>query len=360
MTGLVTVFRDKFVQGFPDHPDAEPCERGNHLPGHTIGECARGIVGPLGGPDGALSHTFESDAHFCPYRSQNSRRLNKGAPDAGVPVVMTFEVYDFDAPSHSGGEPASDDWRHDWREKLARLWQEHPSFYAYESRGGGRVLYQLETPKIIRTPEDALGWRRFYAITCAYFRRRFGLEADEACSDVTRLFRLPDVVRDGERQQWPSWGAESDKVGSLIITATEADRDAAKVLVPTAFSMPRKRKYYKRTQRGSVQSPGLLYYALLARGELVGRRDDDSCVILCPNRAEHSKDTDGTDSTVLYFPGPLDAVGWILCRHRHCREKSAGQWLPYFSSGELEEARQRMPASCIDMQALLAAHRVSP
>lgn len=63
-----------------------------------------------------------------------------------------------------------------------------------------------------------------------------------------------------------------------------------------------------------------------AQGQIVDYGQQGRLTLLCPNRAEHSTDSDGTTSTLLMLPGYAGATGSktsvVVCLHEHCRSLS--------------------------------------
>lgn len=154
--------------------------------------------------DEAFARTWPTDAHFAAYEplcppelGGAAVRLASGALTDGVAVRMVALVGDLDDPTaHRTKAPASDEWR------AAQL----PALIAsrlqvYRTRGGYRVLAVLREPVELRTPEDARLWRSTYLGWCEQLERDHGLRLDRSCADWTRLYRLPNVLRDGVEQR---------------------------------------------------------------------------------------------------------------------------------------------------------------
>lgn len=158
----------------------------------------------------ALGDLYDTDAHLAPYAVYqagepvpNAPRVRKAALEhlatLGLEVRVGCAVLDVDAPKLTvarGGDAVAD-----WYEsqvgalELARL---DPA-YRYRTRGGYRLIWQLDRPV------DPGEYERLAANLRAEVRRRTDgtIDPDEACSDWTRCYRLPGVVRDGERQEYP-------------------------------------------------------------------------------------------------------------------------------------------------------------
>lgn len=310
----VTILRDRYVRGWPDAPGKPPGERAYVL--------------ELGA---ALAREYSSDAHFTAYRTPIGRRLVRGAIDRGVAIELTAVVFDIDGPNHAADER----WRRGLREKVQALAEAHPGLYYYETRGGARIVYRQDPPTVLRTHEDALEWSRVYSVARAYLARRFGIDADRACCDWQRLYRLPHATRDrdGKPENWPTWG-DPHAIGVLTIDAAHEDVERAKRESARVFRA-RRRDFVPSTASGE----GLLFWLLRARGEIVAEAPRGGWIVLCPNRAEHTSNTDGTDSTVLFPPGAGEQIGMINCLHAHCAHMGVREWLRFFSDAELESAR---------------------
>jgi hypothetical protein len=314
----ITVIRDRRVPGWPKYEHGE-----------------RAYVLPLGA---ALMREYSTDAHFTQYVTPIRRRLNGDALEQLEGVELGVIVFDIDCPAvHGTSEPAPQEWRDDLRSKLEALAQVHADPFVYFTRGGARVVFAQSTPTVLRARDDAQKWRREYAITLAYFERRFGLVFDAACADWTRLFRLPRVVREGgRREQWPILGDET-RIGALLIDATAED---------IALARSRSKAFDKARVRDLAPSStsdgyGLLFHALNARGDIGREHGSGAFLVRCPNEAQHSCGVTGDGSTVLYLPASSEEIGAIHCLHGHCANNRVRDWLRLFSDAELEQARRR-------------------
>jgi hypothetical protein len=96
------------------------------------------------------------------------------------------------APGHKR-EPA---WWTGELLKLEALAAAHPGGFFYATRGGYRLVYRLASPVMIRTVDDKEAWRERYRRELLYLARHFAIVGDPACSDITRLYRLPRVIRE--------------------------------------------------------------------------------------------------------------------------------------------------------------------
>lgn len=203
---MVSVFPDKRACGWPRWP------HGTWADVVTIGV--------------ALSRAYTTDAHFCAYETPNGRRLTTKAIDCGKRVAMNVAVFDVDCPEvHGTSTPAPDAWRAQFLEQVAELERVHPEPFVYATRGGARIVYMLAEPFVVSTQATARRWSQDYATAAAYLERRFGIDADRACKDWQRFYRLPRATRvvGGKPEHWPTHG-DTSRIGALTIdAATEAD-----------------------------------------------------------------------------------------------------------------------------------------
>lgn len=169
--------------------------------------------------DDAFRRTWPTDAHFTAYEPVCPPELNGAALRLAsgalgdVPVRMVALIGDLDDPeAHRTKAPASDEWR---AAQLPGLISSQ--LMTYRTRGGFRVLALLREPVDLRSPDDARLWRATYLGWCAQMREQHGLQLDTACADWTRLFRLPNVRRDGVDQRARLEGAGFPIVDALAI-----------------------------------------------------------------------------------------------------------------------------------------------
>ncbi len=279
----------------------------------------------------ALERDYSTDAHFAAYRAPNGRRLSRHAIDELGALELAVIVFDVDGPNHQ----ATDEWRRELRVKVQSLATKHPGPYYYETRGGARIVYRQGEPTVLRNQADAKAWSREYAVACAYLHRTFAIEADGACSDWQRLYRLPHATRDGERpENLPTYG-DTGAIGTLVIDATAEDVALAEARAKRTFR-ERPRRAAPRTTSGQ----GLFFYLLHARGDVDGdTAPRGGWIVRCPNRAQHTVNTDWTTSTVLYPPDEGE-LGYVECKHAHCSDLTTKEWLRLFSESEIDSARR--------------------
>ena len=181
----VTVWTNKFVKGWN-------------------GDDAEGIdLHPVHDLETALASTYETDAHFVPYyiisedgEEEMIPRVNKSAvPHDHFSLRFDVLVYDVDCPeAHQQGGAAAPEWRQEHQRLRDDLpWADTMGWY--ETRGGYRMLWILEDS----VDQDE------YIQKLNSFRvelKSHGIECDPLI-DWTRCYRLPNVVRNGEMQNWP-------------------------------------------------------------------------------------------------------------------------------------------------------------
>ncbi len=147
---------------------------------------------------GALTQAFAFDAHFTAYSlPEVPRRLSRdieGTRD--VPMVLLVADVD-QAETHAAGADAESAWRSGERAKVAALRADHPDVVSFDTRGGYRLIARLAEPFVIRSTDDRDRWVAAYEAWLDELASTYGIVADRACKDWTRLYRLPHVVRDG-------------------------------------------------------------------------------------------------------------------------------------------------------------------
>jgi hypothetical protein len=319
----VTVVRGPRVYGWPDKTEGTATERD------------RAYVLPLGR---ALSRTYSTDAHFTQYATPNGRRLCKDALERGVEVPMTCITFDIDDPEmHGKKAPAREEWRAELRARMAKLHEAHPGAYYYETKGGARILYTLPSPTVLRTHDDGRRWSQAYAIAIAHLERVFGIEADRACGDWTRLFRLPHATREpGGKPEDRLIVGDPNNIGALRITATAEDLEVARA-TSKAFEQPRSIDFTPYVGGGE----GLLFHVLKADRAVIGRHGSAAYLIRCPNEGQHTSGRTGDGSTLLYPAAHGEEIGAIHCMHSHCQSLRLGDWLGFFSEEQRDEARAK-------------------
>lgn len=312
---LVSVMRDKFIRSSPQLTPEKP-----------VRNTDRAYVLDLGT---ALDRAYTSDAHFTAYHTPTGHRLNYKSLDEGTAVELTAVVFDIDGTGHK----ATHEWRRAEREKVIALNTAHPGLYEYDTRGGYRIVYRQAEPTVLRTQADALEWSKVYSVAVAHLEHRFGIIADPACCDWQRLYRLPRATRDpgGKPENHPYWG-DPHRIGTLVIQASWADVAKAQRDAARTFKAPREQALYQ----GS--GDGLLFWALKLRGDVYREAPRGGWICKCPNSGQHTSNTDGADTTVVY-PASDGQLGWLCCKHGHCCNLTIRDWLATFSDAELDAAR---------------------
>jgi len=153
----------------------------------------------------ALESEWSTDAHFVTYVADDGEgnemyaRINKGAfvqqlEQAGGTVVVRLLVFDHDLPRLDTGEKQEwsaeslESFLGDLSEALGTSNLEPTAWYT--TLHGSRFVYELTEPvSTLEAEAMMLG-------VMAEFKKS-GIELDDACKDWTRLFRLPNVDREG-------------------------------------------------------------------------------------------------------------------------------------------------------------------
>jgi len=143
----------------------------------------------------ALNTSHGDDRHFTCYTVEGleawPRMSKQSLPSFQelVPVTMSCFAFDWDCPDHS---PWTQELFSEFFEKFLEMDDEHLSQwkYVYTSRHGARIIYTL--PEAVPVTEGEQ-----YIATLFLKFKEAGLEMDGACKDWTRMFRCPNVVRDG-------------------------------------------------------------------------------------------------------------------------------------------------------------------
>jgi hypothetical protein len=192
----IPVFASKFAAGWPEHEDGDPAQY-------------------LALAD-ALTTEHATDAHFATYSVPSiERRLATeyafARVDGGVPMVLF--VVDVEPDGHA---PVTPEWWSGEHEKLERLLGDHPRGFVYRTRGGYRIVYRLGEPFVLASLADAERWKLTYLAWLDVVRERYGIAGDRSCKDWGRLFRLPCVVRDGQRQKLETLG-DADAIGAWCV-----------------------------------------------------------------------------------------------------------------------------------------------
>jgi hypothetical protein len=283
----------------------------------------------------AFTQPYPTDAHCTQYISPTQRRLSRRHVGIVVPQ-LNWIMLDIDCPdAHGSATPAPPEWRNETRARVRTFAERCGSMpFCFDTRHGSRIVFRLRNPICVRNEEGARSWPRFYAVVATYVRRNFGLEADLACCDWQRLFRLPHATRIGKApEEWPTLG-DPYRIGSLHIAPSADDISEAKRTCK-AF---RPRPHIDFTASAG-DGYGLLYHALRARNTIVRAHGENAFVIRCPREHLHSCGRTGDGSTLLYLPPPGHELGAIHCLHSHCADLTQRDWRCEFDPSELKAAR---------------------
>ncbi len=217
----------------------------------------------------------------------NTAALGTGCRERLQPtpdVELALLVVDVDDAAHESGQPASAEWRQAERFKLARLQSAAPGFVRYETRGGYRLIWALERPFYLDSQADADAWKDFYAGALAWLKANSGVDGDPGCADWTRLYRLPNVEREGK-------GAQQAAVEGALTTTWPADRVVA---------VARKAKRGNESTDATDPDPG--------DPAVVGPLVEKLSAVLAPAWC-----ADGRQQWFLAFVGWLHGKGWSEC-----------------------------------------------
>ncbi|MCA9315993.1 MAG: hypothetical protein KDB73_10930 [Planctomycetes bacterium] len=255
-------------------------------------------------------------------------------------MSMVVAMFDVDcAAAHRGDAAAITSWWIVEITKIEAMRRDHPGAYVYRTRGGYRIVYVLNAPVVLATKDDAASWKVTYCTWVAYLKRRFGIVADHACQDWTRLYRLPHATRDaGGRPENREVIGSVDEIGDWECHPTSADEDGGRRL--THKRTPKRRSRVKQPMHVGGDGSGILFHALKARSELGQEIEPGKHAVVCPNETAHTSGDRFDTSTVLYAPSPGDEMGYVHCSHAHCQHLTIRDVLATFSESELADARE--------------------
>lgn len=254
----------------------------------------------------ALNAPHGYDAHFTQYDAD--RRLVK-AMVAEHPMVMTCVAFDFDAPGHGSVE--------DHPEFAAVLEKLPEGWLGYLTHGGFRCITELQDPIIINSPESWEDWRSMHAGMGRGLSDLLGVEFDPACSDPSRLFRLPNVVREG-KNVYPELYGTLDAATSAFAWAPAPLRAAVEC-----------------SEGAAAES--FLGEAFFTLGH-IQQDDGEKLTVKCPWAHEHTDPSQ--DSAVVY--SDETGLGKFHCGHSHCKGRGTPEVVEAFASlPALAELRER-------------------
>lgn len=205
---------DRFARGYPKYPElVEPGDAATYAP---IGD--------------ALQARFSWDAHFAAYSLPEIPRRLASSGAFGLGPRMVLFVVDVEPPGHT---EVTDQWWALERDRIAQVLADHPGGYAYRTKGGYRILWQLSEPWTLSSRQDAADWSASYLSWLQYLAAKYSIRGDDTCSDWTRLYRLPLVTRGGEAQE-PWTQGDPTSIG----TWDQPRVSAPPTIEPTPFELP--------------------------------------------------------------------------------------------------------------------------
>lgn len=150
----------------------------------------------------AFRTDWSCDGHFVCYSAVGRSTWPRYTKPAlmslrqhGIDVQMNLFGFDYDNPGHAQWTPIEQarflDRLQLAADQLSLIWDWSVFYF---TRGGARLVYVLDQPLPVDQAEAKHRWL-VQALTA------LGIVLDPACSDWTRLFRLPRVMRDGQ----PTW-----------------------------------------------------------------------------------------------------------------------------------------------------------
>jgi P4 family phage/plasmid primase-like protien len=254
----------------------------------------------------ALTREWPTDRHIqaiAPWSAEGApRRVNVARLTdeqlATAPVSMVIRMLDIDTPGHAARTP-------EWTAELRALVEALPCKpLLYWTNGGARMLWALAEPFVIRSQADVARWKS-EQLAAIRAMRAYGIEADEACKEPGRLFRLPNVVRKEKGTQ------TSELEGEVNDWAYDAPADP--MLDALDGEAPK---------AGAVGEMRILQ----ACGEhrLIG---EGKAAVKCPHADQHSDagQRDPLAGGTIVF-ATRDGEGWLHCSHAHCAKRTQNEW----------------------------------
>lgn len=147
--------------------------------------------------------SYDTDVHWAPYDmaepmdgpTPTPRRVTL-ATLTETPIVLGFFVADVDTANHA---TADSEWLADVAQRLSmRVTDERALPWLYRTRGGARIVWTIDLVWV-DSVDTADAWKRAYTDRLLALHKSTGIVGDPACSDSVRLYRAPNVVRDGAR-----------------------------------------------------------------------------------------------------------------------------------------------------------------
>lgn len=186
----------------------------------------------------ALSAPRHRDLYLCQYSNEDTPfRLSS---DSGVNPSMVIVAFDIDDPGKIE-KKARPEWLTTERAKIRKL-VEQTNLFAYETKGGFRLVGTLPEPWLLALPSDAAKWTAQYLTWCRWLARVYDIHADTACQDWSRLFRIPHGTRDrdaGPENRWTIGPAHDPGIWAPEIAAEDVVTAEPSRVVPSVNSAER-------------------------------------------------------------------------------------------------------------------------
>ena len=268
----------------------------------------------------ALTRAWPTDAHLQLATSPRRPRSRLTVADVGrAPIALECVAFDIDTPGHA---PITPEWCDELRAKLPAA---PPAPLLSFTRNGARLWWRLASPLPIASEADARTWRARYLAQCDELERAAGIVCDRSCSDWQRLHRAPHAKRDpGGAPERLDVVGDAHNIGAIELPAVSAPEHRT----PTP---PPRREQSERYGGGvtcdatSVSTP--LLRGLERAGLIVGPGPTaGSLRIVCPYDLAHTTGTPGDGSTLYYAPSSFGGGGWIHCKHRCGKIRTARDW----------------------------------
>jgi hypothetical protein len=279
----------------------------------------------------ALTRAWAFDAHVVQYAPSDPPVRWNEEHVAEHPYRIGVAFFDFDA--HELPPEQIQAWSD---AALAKL---PPGFQGYRTSGGFRAVTLLAEPHVVCDAESWNAWHAFSAGLGAALSAVLGVQADKACTDPGRIFRLPNARQEAGKPCFPElYGTLG--VGTLAPLPVEP------------------RAALQRPNDPNATGGDTLLGALFAAAGLVQGEQGAKLVVTCPWAAEHSGgDTSGT----VVMPDP-DGIGLgkFHCAHGNTCGKAKGHFTWAAVAKLLELPAVRAEARYWPEPSLLSAYARAP
>lgn len=261
-------------------------------------------------------------AEEAPKRYAKSNRVIESG---GIAMHCVFFDIDMPKDQHTGECLAP--YRKILLEGVQRLFYVHPGFY-YETRGGGRIVYELPAPLYLKTKQDAAKWTGRFKTWCNYLSRitgfpvmgEAGQKGIDPLADWQRLMRLPHATRPRQKGDLrPVKGPENRLIlGNLDLWEPilhNCDR------IPTEVVK----------DRAPSTTEGIFLEMFQAWGNLGEQNGSGGYNARCPLANQHSDHVDrpgiGSDFCV-YGATETGGLGTLYCKHTtHTKLRGPIDWI---------------------------------